>query len=322
VTKLKLFFHDACFDGTASAALFSAFYRARTPGAVVEPVGMHHSLGDPFEGVAMDADDHACVDFRYTDHPRLGWWFDHHATAFQPPTLRDDFEARSRAGVPLTFDPSAPSCAGLVARTLDTREGWTPPPHLIELARWADVIDAAAFSSAAEACSLAAPAQKLALWVGTVRDPAAIARYIDELSRDGLDEVATRPWIATVLAPALARRTADRERWSAIGRLAADGDIVVFDLLDEPDLGAPGFSAYELFSPCTYTVTLGRTATAVKVGVGWNPWGPKARTHDLGALCERFGGGGHASVGGVTLPAGDFEHARTVAAALVAALAS
>lgn len=319
MTRLKLFFHDACFDGTASAALFSAFYRARTPGAVIEPVGMLHSTGDPFDGVAMDADDHACVDFRYTSNPRLHWWFDHHATAFQPATLRDDFLARKTDD--MAFDPTAPSCAGLVTRVLGERQNWTPPEHLVELARWADVIDAASFDSAAEACSLATPAQRLALWLGSVRDPAAIARYIDELSRDGLDVVDRAPWVRAVLDPALARRERDRERWLAIGSRVRGGNVL-FDLLDETDLGAPGFSAYELFPDCTYTITLGRTAKVIKVGVGWNPWGPKPLAHDLGALCERLGGGGHASVGGVTLRPDEEHRARNVASTLVATLAS
>ncbi|HUQ07126.1 MAG TPA: hypothetical protein VM261_31765 [Kofleriaceae bacterium] len=317
--RLKLFFHDACFDGTGSAALFSAFYRAREAGAVIEPVGMQHSTGDPFDGVVMDADDHACVDFRYTSRPQLRWWFDHHATAFQPATLRDDFEARRTDD--MAFDPAAPSCAGLVTRVLAERHGWTPPAPLVELARWADIIDAAAFASAAEACSLSTPAQQLAMWLGAVRDPAAIARYIDELSRDGLDALAAAPWVRAVLDPALARRESDRERWAEIGRLVGHGDIVLFDLLDE-DRPPPGFSGYDLFPDCTYTVTLGRTAHAVKVGVGWNPWGPTPRTHDLGALCERLGGGGHASVGGVTLARDDDHRARNVAAALVAGLAT
>lgn len=316
--RLKLFFHDACFDGTASAALFSAFYRAREPGAVIEPVGMQHSTGDPFAGVAMDADDHACVDFRYTSRPELRWWFDHHATAFQPATLRDDFERRRT--VDMAFDPGAPSCAGLVTRVLAERQGWTAPPHLVELSRWADVIDAAAFASAAEACALATPAQQLAMWLGAVRDPAAIARYIAELARDGLDEVARAPWVRAVLDPAIARRERDRERWAALGRRVAGGNVL-FDLLDE-DLPAPGFSAYDLFPDATYTITLGRTAATVKIGVGWNPWGPRARTHDLGSLCEKLGGGGHASVGGVTLRPDEEHRARNVAAALVAMLAS
>ncbi|MBE7452178.1 MAG: phosphoesterase [Kofleriaceae bacterium] len=313
---LKLFFHDACFDGTASAALFSAFYREREAGAVIHPVGMQHQVGDPFAGVAIDGDDNACVDFRYAAHPRMRWWFDHHATAFQPPRLRADFEAR--AGDTMAFDPDAPSCAGLVARTLAARFAWTVPAALRSLTGWADTIDAAAYASAAEACSLAAPAQRLALWVGANRDPAATARYIDELSRVGLDELATAAWLRPVLDPALDRRARDREAWAARGQVA--GQVVVFDLVGT-DLPPPGFSAYELFPDCTYTVTLGRTPTAVKVGVGWNPWGPGPRRHHLGALCERHGGGGHAAVGGITLGGDEVEAGRAAVAAIVDALA-
>lgn len=315
MTRLKLFFHDACFDGTASAALFSAFYRARTPTVTIEPVGMQHQLGDPFADVAVDGDDNACVDFRYAAHPALRWWFDHHATAFQPPALRADFERRRDAH--MAFDPRAPSCAGLVARTLTARFGWTVPAHLTDLIAWADTIDAAAYPTAADACALDAPAQRLALWLGANRDPAALGRYIDALARDGLAAVAAAPWIAPVLGPALGRRAHDRAAWARLGQRR--GRLVVFDLVDT-DLPAPGFSAYDLFADATYTVTLGRTPTAVKVGVGHNPWGPTARDHDLGALCERFGGGGHAAVGGVTLPPEAVARGREVVAAIVGLL--
>ena len=315
MTLLKLFFHDACFDGTASAALFGAFYRTRTPAVRLAPVGMQHKLGDPFDGVPIDGDDNVCVDFRYAPDPRLRWWFDHHPTAFQPPELRADFEAR--ASEQMAFDPRAPSCCGLVARTLEARFGWTPPAHLLELVRWADTIDAAAYPTAAEACSLAAPAQQLALWIGENKDPVASARYIEALTRGPLEELALAPWITPVLAPALARREHNREAWRRLGE--DRGEVVVFDLL-ATDLPPPGFSGYDLFPDCTYTVTLVRTSSAIKVGVGHNPWGGGERRHDLGALCEAHGGGGHAAVGGVTLPVDAVAHARAVATAILDAL--
>ena len=57
---LKIFFHDACFDGTTSAALFAAFYRDIVDATVdVRAVGMVHRDGNPFEGVPLDGDDHA-----------------------------------------------------------------------------------------------------------------------------------------------------------------------------------------------------------------------------------------------------------------------
>jgi hypothetical protein len=317
VKRLKLFFHDACFDGTASAALFSAFYRDRERDPVIVPVGMQHQLGDPFAEVAIDGDDNACVDFRYSADPRLHWWFDHHGTAFQPPSLRADFERR--ADEAMAFDPSAPSCAGLIARTVAERFGWQLPPHLADLPRWADTIDAAAYDSAAAACALDAPAQRLALWLGANPDPAALTRYIDELSRGGLAALATAAWIAPVLEPAIARRAGLRDQWATLGR--STGHVVQFDLVDR-DLPPPGFTGYDLFPDSTYTVTLGRTATAVKVGVGHNPWGPRPRATHVGALCERFGGGGHPAVGGVTLPADAVERGREIVAAIVETLVS
>lgn len=295
--------------------MFSAFYRDREAAARIAPVGMQHSLGDPFARVPIDGDDNACVDFRYAADPRMRWWFDHHATAFQPPELRADFEAR-RADT-MAFDPLAPSCAGLVARTLGERFGWTAPADLHDLITWADVIDAAAYPSAAAACALDVPAQRLALWVSANRDPAAQVRYIDELSRAGLAAVDAAPWLAPVLEPALARRAGDRDTWHRLGRRA--GPTVFFDLVGT-DLPAPGFNAYDLFPDCTYTVTLARTATAVKVGVGHNPWGPGPRRHDLGSMCESFGGGGHAAVGGVTLAPDAVERGREIVAAIVTLL--
>ena len=93
---LKIYFHDACFDGTTSAALFSAFYRdVIDKDIVIKPIGMVHRDGNPFEGIPLDADDHACVDFRFCADPKMRWWFDHHPTAFQPPALREIFEQPS-----------------------------------------------------------------------------------------------------------------------------------------------------------------------------------------------------------------------------------
>src|SRR6478735_1145843 len=92
--RLKIFFHDNCFDGAASASLFSRFYREHIdPRAVIEFVGKGHGRGPAFDEAEFDADDHAVVDFRYATSARLGWWFDHHASAFQ----RDDDAAHYRA---------------------------------------------------------------------------------------------------------------------------------------------------------------------------------------------------------------------------------
>ena len=80
---MKVYYHDNCFDGLASAAVFSHFYgqgvRADTE-FVYE--GLAHRAGQLFLDVQFDGAENAIVDFKYSSDERLTWWFDHHQSAF------------------------------------------------------------------------------------------------------------------------------------------------------------------------------------------------------------------------------------------------
>lgn len=314
--RLKVFFHDNCFDGTASAAVFSAFYRDHVdPSAQIIYEGMQHSTGDPFAGRRIDGDDNACVDFRYSPAPQMTWWFDHHPTAFQPPSLREHYLAHRDSQK--VFDPAAPSCTGLMLRELSRLHGWTPPKHLGAIATWADVIDTARFQSAADAISLAQPAQRLAAWIAAVRDPVLLSRYIDELSRRSHEEVAEAAWLTPMLSALEERQKVSIELVAR--RATRTGEVVTYDLTNDGEAHATGFVGYYLFPDARYTISLSRSPQAVKISVGHNPWYPEANGRalpDIGAICERFGGGGHAVVGGVTLPPAEVERARAIAASI------
>jgi hypothetical protein len=299
--------------------LFAAFYRdVVAKDIVVKPVGMVHRDGNPFEGIPLDADDHACVDFRFCADPKMRWWFDHHPTAFQPPELRKIFET---VHAPTWFfDPNAPSCAGFMARTLATQYQWKAPQHLADAVVWADKIDAAKFATAQEAISLTLPAQRIAAWLANGRSGMDTARYIEWLSHESLDDLAKRPELAPQIAAIEDERARDVD---AIRALAVwRGDVVVFDRFD--DLGArnPGFLGYSVFPESLYAVAGTRTAQTIKITVGLNKWTTSTRkpTVDVGALCARFGGGGHAVVGGVTLRGDELERARATIVELVAEL--
>ncbi|MGE0868778.1 MAG: phosphoesterase [Kofleriaceae bacterium] len=311
---LKIFFHDACFDGTTSAAVFSAFYRAVIDKDVdIRAVGMIHKDGDPFVDVPLDADDHACVDFRFCANPKMRWWFDHHATAFQPESLRDVFDNQRQ---PTWFyDPVAPSCAGLIAETLRKGWNWDPPAHLIEAVKWADIIDAAKFASAEEAVALNTPAQRLAAWLAHGRTRLDTADYIEWLSRESLAEVAGRGELAAQLSEVEAERGREMEALKQLGKWA--GEVIVFDRFEDPGARNPGFLGYLLFPTCLYSVSATLGPKAIKISVGVNPWSAKPRRHDIGALCARHGGGGHAVVGGVTLRPDEVPRARSTVAAMV-----
>ena len=65
--KVRICFHDRCFDGAASSALFSRFYRERiNPQAVFCYTGMTHRAVQPFEEGLFDGDENVIVDFKYS----------------------------------------------------------------------------------------------------------------------------------------------------------------------------------------------------------------------------------------------------------------
>ncbi len=66
MTKVRLCFHDRCFDGAASAALFYRFYRERFDRAAVFGfTGMTHRAVQPWEAGLFDGDENVIVDFKF-----------------------------------------------------------------------------------------------------------------------------------------------------------------------------------------------------------------------------------------------------------------
>ncbi len=317
--RLKIFFHDNCFDGATSAALFADFYRARHPEAEIALQGVQHRRGDPFAGLSLDGDDNACVDFRYSADPRMTWWFDHHVSAFQPPELREQFEADDSGQK--FYDPAASSCALFLHRVLASRFEFLPSdPHGIwaELVRWADIIDSARFESARTAVELAEPALRIMTWLEHNREPTLTHRLIGELGRRPLAEIVNETWIAGPILPLLEEH---RRHLDIIQKRAVrDGDVVFFDLTEDAVLAHNKFIAYMLFPDTVYTVGLTRGPDRAKVSVGSNPWAPRPRSHNIAAICERFGGGGHPVVGAVSLPAQQLDRAREIAHLIVGEL--
>ncbi len=316
-TRLKIFFHDHCFDGTASAALFADFYRQiKDSSCVVEYQGMRHSTGDPFATMAIDGDVNCCVDFRYCDHPAMHWWFDHHVSAFQPPSLRAHFESDS-SGTKY-FDPTARSCTKMICEVLSGEWGYRVPQRLESLVSWADMIDSARYESPAEAVELAAPAMQLAAWLDHNQDPALTDRYIRALPDFELPELVQAPWIRAGLEPLLQEHQRAIELFRHQASL--EHGTVFADLTEHGVSGLSGFIGYFVYPEAQYVVTVTARPDAVKVSAGSNPWTEQPRLHDLAALCERYGGGGHSVVGGVTLPAGEIEKGRAIGAAIASAL--
>jgi hypothetical protein len=315
--QLKLLYHGNCFDGCASAALFSRFLAERE-GARLSGVRYHplqHQQGDPFPPDAFDADVNACVDFRFSASPRLHWWFDHHASAFPTPADRAAFE-RDPTGQKF-WDPTAPSCTGFAARLLRERFGWRAD-DLSDLVAWAEVIDAARFPDAATAVRLEAPALRVMTLLEATKDPAVPTQIIEAMRSRPLAEIAAEPWVVRPLQPILEKH---RKAVDVFRRLARVEDgVVEIDLTATGIEAANKFIAYDLFPDARYTVVLSQDPKRAKVSVGSNPWSSRPRTHDISRLCERYGGGGHPVVGAVSLGPDRLDDARRIAGEIARSL--
>jgi hypothetical protein len=96
--------------------------------------------------------------------------------------------------------------------------------------------------------------------------------------------------------------------------------VVQFDLVDDGLEGFNKFIPYYLYPQTTYSVALTRGPHRTKISVGSNPWSPRPRTHNIASICERYGGGGHAVVGAVSLAPAEVEKARSIVREIVAEL--
>ncbi|HYV45885.1 MAG TPA: hypothetical protein VFA20_13545 [Myxococcaceae bacterium] len=316
--RMKVLYHDSCFDGAASAAVFSRFYLDKVrPGAELAYEGLFHKAGGQgIDEAVFTGDENAIVDFRYSQSPKLTWWFDHHVSAFQQPGDEEHF--RRDAGGRKFHDGARKSCTVFIADVVRDRYGWSVPESMKELLHWAEIIDGALFESPRQAVELAEPALQLMTVLEANKDPALIPRLIGELQRRPLAEVVAEPWIQGPLKPLLERHRANIE--VVRKKAALEKGVVFFDVADEGLDSLNKFIAYSLYPEARYVVWVGRSEKRCKISLGSNPWRPETRTHNLAQIAERYGGGGHPVVGAASFGPAELGKARKAAAEIVAEL--
>jgi len=309
--RLRVLYHGNCFDGASSAGLFARFYRERVARGAVEVTFSpleHKGAGPAVPPEWLDGDENAIVDFRYSQDARVGWWFDHHVSAFQQPGDEDHF--RADVSGRKFYDSTAKSCARFLATTVAAKFGFDTAP-LAELLEWAEIIDGALFLGPQMPVELKEPALRLMTWIENNRDPALAVRFIQDLVSRPLAEVAAEPYVAQPLVPLLEQHWRNVEVVRRAARLEAG---VIFTDLMADDVGSLNkFIVYYHHQQARYAVTLLANAKGIKISVGSNPWSPLPRVHNIAAICERYGGGGHPVVGAISVPAGESNRARTIA---------
>jgi len=321
--RVRVFYHDKCFDGACSASLFTRFHReCVAKGASYEYHGLVHRAGALFDEAEFTGDENAIVDFKYSSSPRITWWFDHHLSAFLNAQDRQDFDnckldpdcSRHKF-----FDPKYTSCTSFLAHIAKTQFGFNTA-SVAELIHWADIVDGAQYESPESAVEMAAPAMKLTLIIEATQDPEFIPRLIPLLTEMPLAEVLSQPFIAELLPPLLERHKTAVELIRS--RAEEREGTIFFDITDYPLEGFNKFIPYYLYPNATYSIGLSKSSFRTKVAVGSNPWTKTdpAKMVNLAAVCERYGGGGHARVGAISFPPDQADQARAAALEIVAEL--
>lgn len=295
--KFRILYHGNCFDGVSSAAVFSKFYQSKfNSNAEFFYTPTMHKAGNAFDREQFDGDENAIVDFKYCPDERLDWWFDHHQSAFLSPEDEAHFLADTSGKKFL--DTTSKSCAEFIARIAKEQFDFEDE-SLAELIEWAHIIDGALYESPAQCVELRSSALKLMQIIEGEKDAEFVEKIIRSLMLKSLDEILESTEIQAKLEPIL------ESHWKTVEIIKQKSHysrgVVSFDLVGTNIDGYNKFIPYYFHPETTYTVSLSKSAFRTKISVGSNPWSPRPRMHNIAEICERYGGGGHAVVGAVSL---------------------
>jgi hypothetical protein len=311
--KIRVCFHDKCFDGACSAAVFTRFYHSTVNAqADVDYRGLAHRAGQLFDADIFDGDENAIVDFKYSPSEKLTWWFDHHQSAFLSESDAEHFR-RDKSGRKF-FGPDFKSCTKFISH-IGQKHFHFRAPDLDELVYWADIIDGAQYPDTQTAVEMRHPATQLTLVIEGSKEEDFVPRLIPELASRPLAEVAALPRIRKLFDELYERHLKSVEIIRQAARLE-DG-VIFFDVSDRGLEGFNKFIPYYLFPEAVYSVAVSWSSQRSKIAVGSNPWNPTPKNANLATICERFGGGGHAKVAAISLPPDDLPQTRQVARQIV-----
>ena len=316
--KVVVATHGHCFDGMCSAVMFTRLLRHLHPDEQLSFSYRSMGYGPGSNGVdpaVLTGDENAILDYRFSAAPQLTWYFDHHVSAFPADAERAAYERRSQDAARTMFhDGTYGSCTKLIADIGHAQFGLDISGDET-LVRWADMIDSAAFPSPEMAVARSEPVLHLMTVVESGGDDAFLQTMVPRLLTEPLEEVARGKDIAEKYAPLAAQNAGFVELVKQHGKVL--GQVVFVDLSAVIVEVAAKFVTYALWPRSAYSVVLSCSPTKCKISIGYNPWSQIPRTHNIAAICERHGGGGHPVVGAIALPADQAERARKIANEIV-----
>ncbi len=310
--------HGHCFDGLCSAVMFTRLMCHLHHGEELSFTYRAQGYGPGSTGVdpaILTGQDNAILDYRFSQAPQLTWYFDHHVSAFPSASDRAAFDERvnaapSDSATRMFHNGTYGSCTKLIADIGKAHFGlaFSDVSKESELIRWADMIDSAAFPSATMAVARAEPVLHLMSVVESNGDDAFLQAMVPRLLEEPIEELAEGADIEQAYAPLAAQHEAFIELVKKCGRVV--GHVVVVDLSAVVIEAAAKFVTYAMWPESAYSVALTCSAKKCKISIGYNPWSAIERRHNIAAICERHGGGGHPVVGAISLPSDQVEAAR------------
>ena len=255
--RVKVFYHDRCFDGACSAAVFSRFYRERIrEHAEFEYSGLLHRAGALFNEAEFTGDQNAIVDFKYSPSPQITWWFDHHQSAFLTPEDAEHYE-RTLSNTKF-YDPDYRSCTKFIVDVTENRFGFQKEP-VAELVEWADIIDGALYADPETAVAMREPAMKLTMVIESTQDSELLPELIPMLAYKPLAEIVALPIVADRMPSLLERHKQSIEILRE--RSTCNDGTIFFDITDQDLEGYNKFIPY-LHPEGTYSVGLSKARFA------------------------------------------------------------
>lgn len=302
--------HGHCFDGFASAVLFTRLLKELAPESTFEYRACGYGAAQQRPSAQLlSGEQNAILDYRYSHGERLTWFFDHHKTCFAGERERQDFVTRQASGR-FFFDATYGSCTKLIRDIARDRFG-VSFAELEQLVSWADTVDSANFDDARQATDYSRPVLRFASIVEHHAGDAFLKKWVPLLCKTPIEQVADEPWVAEQFRPLGEKHARFKERVQQSAQHV--GRVVFVDLTDHVVESVGKFVTYALYPRSVYSVIIGRLSGGIKISVGYNPWCQVPRDTDLSAVCARFGGGGHPVVGGIAFSLQELDKARGVA---------
>ncbi len=281
------------FDGVVSAVLIQQLFPEAEQVVFAEPWMLQKKEYPVRPGDII-------VDLPYGKGCAL--WFDHHATS-----AKDEAEARADGALG-KLDTNAPSCARVIFDHY--RQSHPELERFAQLVEATDKIDSASFTKEDLEHPDAYGKLSIAIKGEERRKDDEFRRFlINMLSFQSAEQVINQPIIRKRVEEKLRQLEEWKER---IGEyVSLRGSVILVDRTTAPEdlprgqpfwlyLMYPGHAVYLSVDNLQYE------PEKVKISCGENIFEPLNKA-DIGALMERYGGGGHKAAGGCSIPRGERE---------------